>query len=220
MLWALVASILVAGCGEEREIREWTPEDHVHPARVDPNRVPQGSSDVNEPQGSNEERAAAALWLVSCATCHGREGRGDGPARPPNVEMKDLTDPTWHAETTDEQIAQVILEGRGEMQGFGDRINPRGIAALVGHIRRMNPQAVEEEEPQEPEPQQEQPQQEQPPAPTEEQPRQEQPPAPAEEQPRQEQPPAPAEEQPRQEQPPAPAQQPAPAEPREEQAAP
>lgn len=132
----LVISLLLVGCGEDRELREWTPEDHVHPpqAQVDPSRVPQ-----EEPQGSSEERAAAALWLVSCASCHGREGRGDGEAKPPAAQMTDFTDPAWQASTSDQELAEVIAGGRNLMPRFDDRINPRGIAALVGHIRRLDP---------------------------------------------------------------------------------
>lgn len=133
----LVIPLLLVGCGDDRELREWTPEDHVHPpqAQVDPSRVPQ-----DQPQGSSEERAAAALWIVTCASCHGREGRGDGEAKPPGVQMTDFTDPAWQASTSDEELAQVIAEGRDLMPRFDDRINPRGIAALVGHIRRLNPE--------------------------------------------------------------------------------
>lgn len=83
-------------------------------------------------------RAAAALWNVSCAACHGRTGQGDGPQAP--GELADFTDPAWQTETSDEEIARVIMEGRGMMPPF-EQIAPQGITALTAHIRKMNREA-------------------------------------------------------------------------------
>ncbi len=176
-LAAIVALLLAAACGEEKEIREWTPEDHAHPpeAEVDPARVPQGEGG-DAPQGTTTERAAAALWLMSCASCHGREGRGDGPERPPEAQMADLSDPAWQAAKTDEELAQVIATGRGLMPRFDDRINSFGIAALVAHIRQLSGEGHGPGQPEQPAPEQEPDQPEQP-AP-EQRPNQPAPPAP------------------------------------------
>jgi mono/diheme cytochrome c family protein len=82
-------------------------------------------------------RAAAALFRVSCAGCHGDEGRGGGSALPPGITAPDMTAASFHDERSDEALAQVIRDGRGAMPGFGSQINDRGIAALVGHVRTL-----------------------------------------------------------------------------------
>jgi mono/diheme cytochrome c family protein len=95
----------------------------------------------NQGEGGGSEdirvRAAAALWSTRCATCHGADGRGDGPGRPPGAPMPDFTQPSFHAERTDAQLAQVIANGRGLMPGFGDQFTDAGLAALVEHVRGL-----------------------------------------------------------------------------------
>jgi mono/diheme cytochrome c family protein len=123
---------LSAGCGDDRQIREWRADDHAQPqAGTDDGRTaPDGT-----PQAFDEVSAVASLWRVRCASCHGEAGRGDGMGIPPGAQVRDLTDPAWQSSVTDTEIAQVIAEGRGMMPRFDDSINQRGINGLVAHIR-------------------------------------------------------------------------------------
>ncbi|MEM9191322.1 MAG: cytochrome c [Myxococcota bacterium] len=124
--------ISLLGCGEEQgELREWRASDHQEiSAEGDLRAAPAA-------EGTSEERAAAALWTVSCASCHGRAGAGDGPARTVEMPVRNLTDPEWQASVEDEEIAQVIAQGRNMMPRFDNQINERGITALVRHIRGL-----------------------------------------------------------------------------------
>lgn len=135
-LTVLAGALLLSGCGDDRELREWTPEDHGQPpqSQADPSRIP-----GNQPTGTPQERAAAALWIMQCAGCHGRGGRGDGPEQPPGVQLPDFTRAEFQASRTDQELAAAITQGQGEMEGFGDRLPQQAIAALVGHIRRLGP---------------------------------------------------------------------------------
>lgn len=135
---ALQLLLLAAvGCSDaaDPDLREWTPDDHgrPEPGTIDRSRVPQR----DEPEAGGPERAAAALFQVSCASCHGLQGLGDGGGRPPGVELPDMTDPGWQDSVSDEQLVEVIRDGRGQMPAFGERVRPQGIEALVHHIRRM-----------------------------------------------------------------------------------
>lgn len=125
-----------AACGDPPPKREWTPADHVQPETPDPTREPGEPAPAATPE-ETVARAAAALWNASCASCHGRDGRGQGPARPPGAQIADLTDPEWQASRTDAQLMQVISEGRGMMPAFGKQLNEDGMRALVAHIRRF-----------------------------------------------------------------------------------
>lgn len=157
-LAAGLLATLGAACGEQppsSDVREWTPADHVQPAgapgddegRAAPPEAQeqggeagpagQGRGDAAETPERQEARAAAALWSVSCMPCHGPGGRGDGPARPAGAPVADLTDAAWQRARTDEQIAAVIAQGRGMMPGFAEQVSPRGVAALVRHVRRL-----------------------------------------------------------------------------------
>ena len=131
MMCAALGVLLLACDSRVTPQREWTPADHGQPTQVDPSRVPQAAA----PEEGGVERAAAALWNVSCASCHGRDGRGQGPARPPGAPIPDFTSAELQKQRTDEQLLQVIREGRGMMPGFSKQVNPQGMSALVGHIR-------------------------------------------------------------------------------------
>lgn len=115
--------------------REWTPQDHTHPETADPARVPQAAPAAPEQGGA--ARAAQALFTVTCAGCHGRDGRGGGSELPPGIQAPDLTQPSLHESRTDAALASAIREGKGAMPGFGQRLNAEGIQALVQHIRSL-----------------------------------------------------------------------------------
>jgi hypothetical protein len=60
--------------------------------------------------------------------------------------IADFTDVSFQSARTDDDIAQVIREGRGGfMPAFGDRLSPAGVAALVRHVRRFGPETRAEE---------------------------------------------------------------------------
>ncbi len=85
--------------------------------------------------GDSSMRAARALWAVTCAGCHGREGRGDGEERPPGAQLPDFTQVAWQQSRTDTQLAQVIRDGKNMMPPFGKRVRPEGIEVLVRYVR-------------------------------------------------------------------------------------
>jgi mono/diheme cytochrome c family protein len=131
----MCAAVLLLACDSRvAPQREWRPDDHSQPAEVDPSRVPQAQP-LNEEGGV--ERAAAALWNVSCASCHGRDGHGQGPGKPPGAQMPDFASADFQKQRTDAQILTVIREGRGMMPPFGKQLNEQGISALVQHVRKF-----------------------------------------------------------------------------------
>lgn len=55
---------------------------------------------------------ARALYTKRCATCHGREGLGDGPASGMlNPRPRSFADAGWQTSVTDAAIEKIILEG-------------------------------------------------------------------------------------------------------------
>jgi len=152
--WLSALVVLASACGrEERPVREWRASDHAEPGPVEPGgqAPPEGdapgaagggtSADPGESPEARDARAVAELYGVICASCHGPRGDGDGPARAPGMAMPRFSDPAWQASRTDEAIAQVIVEGRGAMPAFGQQVNPRGVAALVRHLRALGSNA-------------------------------------------------------------------------------
>jgi len=131
--------VALAGCDDHHESarRTWTPADHSQPPdrQLDPSRMP--ARPAAEVEGDPVERAAAALFVIKCASCHGRDGRGGGPELPPGASPPDFTDAAWQAGIEDETIAVVIRGGGTLMPAFGEEIPPAGIEALIGHLRRL-----------------------------------------------------------------------------------
>ena len=139
-----LALVLPFGCSDHpRPTETWSPSDHAQPAQqaVDPSRIPrerrpeQPAERATEPEGRERVAAAQTLWRISCAGCHGAEGRGDGAAY--EGELADFTSAQWQASVTDEAIARAITLGQPPMPAYGEILAPAGIAALVEHVRRL-----------------------------------------------------------------------------------
>jgi mono/diheme cytochrome c family protein len=125
--------VLAAACGDKRELREWKPSDHQPPPVV----APEGQGEGSEDEGDPEARAAQALWQMRCSQCHGAEGHGDGPGKPPGAQIPDMTSAAFHDARSDAAIGEVIAKGRGLMPSFEAQLSEDGIAAMVRHVRAL-----------------------------------------------------------------------------------
>ncbi len=88
------------------------------------------------------------IYLVRCASCHGNEGRGDGPLAksllgPP---VGNLTDSEWkHGERPD-QVIDVISRGvpNTRMDGWGRVLDPPELKAVAGFVYYLAKRPVPE----------------------------------------------------------------------------
>ncbi len=123
-LLALGASAL--GCSRGPS-RTWRPEDHD--SGVSGSAVPEEAPTHDDPLA-----AGRAVFAGQCASCHGSEGRGDGPMAA-MFRPADLSAAAWQVSRTDAEIAAAITAGRGRMPAFGDRLRPEAVTMLVRLIR-------------------------------------------------------------------------------------
>ena len=88
-------------------------------------------------------RALAAdtkdLWDKNCASCHGKDGRGDTKMGK-KVDVKDYTDPKFQAEYKEDKGIKTIKEGITEkgkerMKAYADKFSDEEIKALAAHVR-------------------------------------------------------------------------------------
>lgn len=57
------------------------------------------------------------MFMTVCATCHGADGSGNGPAAETlTTKPRNYTDPAWQASVTDDVIRNTILKG-GQAMG-------------------------------------------------------------------------------------------------------
>ncbi|MFB3923927.1 MAG: cytochrome c [Terriglobia bacterium] len=75
-----------------------------------------------------------SLYRKRCVMCHGPEGKGF-----PAMKSPDFTDPKWQASMKDEQIFDVIKNGKKDthMPAFKDKLKDDEIKLIVAHIRTL-----------------------------------------------------------------------------------
>ena len=89
-------------------------------------------------------QAGAEVHQKQCLRCHGKEGKGDGPASKfLKVKPADWTDPERMSDLSDENLFQVIKKG-GEavsrsklMPAFGAKLKDDQITDLIAFIKSM-----------------------------------------------------------------------------------
>ena len=86
-----------------------------------------------------EKRAVAALYNRYCLRCHGVDGRGvwDIP------DVPNFTNPRWQACRSDNQLARIIVEGRGAvMPPFRGTLSLEEACAMGRYLRTFVPGAA------------------------------------------------------------------------------
>lgn len=86
-------------------------------------------------QGGSEAVDGAAAYKKRCAMCHGPEGKGFKALKTP-----DFTSPEWQAAHSDEEITEVIKNGKKgtAMPALGSKMSEDEIKAVVAHVRTFN----------------------------------------------------------------------------------
>jgi mono/diheme cytochrome c family protein len=76
------------------------------------------------------------IYAQMCARCHGVNGDGD-PELKKTLPVRDFTDPAFQARASSDDIARVIMTGKGQMPAFGASLSMPKIQALSGHVKRL-----------------------------------------------------------------------------------
>lgn len=94
---------------------------------------------------SHDQMEAEQIFRTRCSTCHGLQGRGDGPGSAGlNPHPRNFTDHSWQASVTDEHISQIIQFG-GTAVGLPAAMPPNPdlqskpgvVAGLVAKVRGL-----------------------------------------------------------------------------------
>ena len=82
--------------------------------------------------------AGKQVYLARCALCHGPEGKGDGPASAAlNPKPRNHTDGTYMNSRTDEQLLQVIRNGKGGMPAWKAVLSEQEIQSVLKYVRTL-----------------------------------------------------------------------------------
>lgn len=82
---------------------------------------------------------AGENWDTHCAKCHGADGKAQTKLGA-KLKLKDYTNAASLAKFTDADLAKATAEGvkengKEKMKGYGDKLTPEEVTALVAHIR-------------------------------------------------------------------------------------
>ena len=75
----------------------------------------------------------AAVYEKNCASCHGKDGKGQ-TTMGKKQKVQDYTTAEGQ-KWTDEEGLKVILEGKGKMKGYKDKVTEAEAKDLVKYVR-------------------------------------------------------------------------------------
>lgn len=131
------------GCGGGEETAGASADAEAAAPAPDAETAPADDATTVSAEAREEARK---IFESRCYTCHGKQGRGDGPGSSGlDPQPRDLTDPEWQTSVTDEHIERIILYG-GAAVGLSPAMpanpdlsgRPDVVAALVEHVRNLS----------------------------------------------------------------------------------
>jgi mono/diheme cytochrome c family protein len=106
-------------------------------------RPPEQTAPLPDLADGSASHAGEAIFQTRCFVCHGREGKGDGPASTGlGATVRDLTSPPWQDSTSDETIRSVIRNGAQAVGGSAAMTPNRDLSdaqiqSLVRYVRGL-----------------------------------------------------------------------------------
>ncbi|MGB5808975.1 MAG: cytochrome c [Polyangiales bacterium] len=139
---AIIVGLIAIGCSSKEAVPA-APKEEPTPAPAAAEAAP------SEPVAAKDPAAEAAeIFQARCVTCHGPNGKGDGPGSAAlNPKPRDYTSAEWQKSVTDENIAKIIVGG-GPAVGLSALMppnpdladKPEVVAALVAVVRNLGNQ--------------------------------------------------------------------------------
>ena len=78
------------------------------------------------------------VYEAKCLTCHGKEGRGDGPtAQGLGKKPRNFTEPDFLKTRTDADLKKTILEGRPPMPAFKGTLKDKDIDEVIPFVKSL-----------------------------------------------------------------------------------
>ena len=124
-----LANALLSGCGgnKSQETTETTPSTTTPPAQT--------ATDTSAVAGVVD---GAKIYAEKCSVCHGAAGHGDGPGGAAlNPKPRDHTNGAYMNTRTDDQLLEVIRNGKGNMPAWKTVLSDEEIHAVLKHVRSL-----------------------------------------------------------------------------------
>jgi len=146
VLVVLGALLVFAACGDSSKSGAPAETPAAAPAPAAP-PAPTPAPAAAAPTGSlrGDPAAGVKLYATYCASCHGPEGKGDGPvAATLSPRPANHADPAYMGTLTDEHLYKVISQGGTAvgksplMAPWAGVVNDEGIRDLIAYIRKLS----------------------------------------------------------------------------------
>jgi mono/diheme cytochrome c family protein len=126
-----------------RTIAGWTAGLAALACLVLPGHALAGAAGVRSatpvPPARAGQQAPKQIFQSVCSTCHGPQGKGDGPAGMAfNPRPANFTDPAFWKTHTDAQMIESITKGKGMMPPFGGTYDAATIKGLVKYLHVLS----------------------------------------------------------------------------------
>ena len=126
----------MAGCGQKAENKD--DEDIMAGAPTTT-----ATTDSAAKPGEVSMALGEQVVQTNCVLCHGQSGKGDGPGGAAlNPKPRDWTDHAYMGTRTDDQLYDVIYNGKGAMPAWGKQgtLNETQIRSAILKVRTYDPQ--------------------------------------------------------------------------------
>ena len=113
---------------------------HQGHSREKPQEKSKDVAERKNPVKPTPENLAEAkkFFGYDCAMCHGASGDGKGDLAPSmGLKMIDWRDTSTVADMSDGEMFDLIVKGKGKMEGEGDRIKEELAWKLVNYVRTL-----------------------------------------------------------------------------------
>jgi mono/diheme cytochrome c family protein len=116
------------------------PQDNSKEAAAAPAQAKSNASVRRNPVKPTPENLAEAkkFFGFDCAMCHGASGDGKGDlASSMGLKMIDWRDTSTVTEMSDGELFDIVVKGKGKMEGEGDRTSTELTWKLVNYVRAL-----------------------------------------------------------------------------------
>lgn len=140
----IIAGLLIGCQGKQAETPQAPAEQAQQTAQPPAEETP-AAEGAPATGGENPVQEAKEIFQTRCATCHGQDGRGDGPgAKLLTPKPQNFHDKQWQAATNDKTIGTAIVYG-GAAVGKSPLMasnpdlqsKPKVVDALISHVRSL-----------------------------------------------------------------------------------
>lgn len=129
---ATLGNALLVGCGGKSSTENTTN------ASSTPSTETTTPPATGETPPGDELALGAKVYQERCVLCHGPEGKGNGQgAAGLDPKPRDHTDGAYMNARTDDQLLEVIRNGKGNMPAWGSILSDAEVHAVLKHVRTL-----------------------------------------------------------------------------------